>query len=157
MNEFSVPTTPLRVSLRLTDGRTIEGDVFLPAKSPRRDGPMLAGEWVNLAPAFIPVRPAVGDEVTLVNRQQVVAMSLPPGVAADDPIELLDTPAHRVVLSASGGWRLEGSLAVAMPRHQRRVVDWLNGPDTHVTLEAGGRAHLVLKAHILSIVELDEA
>jgi hypothetical protein len=156
MNEFSVPITPLHVALNLTDGRTISGDIFLPAKSPLRHGPMLAAEWVNLAPTFIPVRSASG-ELTVVNRQQVVSIALEPGVAADDPLETLDTPAHRVEIALSGGVRLEGLLAVAMPRHQQRVVDWLNGPDAHLTLDVGGRAHLVLKAHVLSIVELDEA
>ena len=117
---------------------------------------MLAGEWANLAPAFIPVRPAVGSEVTLVNRSQVVAMSLPPGVPAVDPVEWLDMPIHRVVIEATGGVRVEGRLAVIMPRYQQRVVDCLNGPDAYLTLDVGGRAHLVQKVHITRIVQLGE-
>lgn len=156
VGEFSVPTTALPVALSLTDGRTIEGDVFLPARSPVRDGPMLAGEWANLAPAFIPLRPAVGSEVTLVNRHRVVAIVLPPGVAAVDPVEWLDMPVHRVAIEATGGLRVEGRLAVIMPRYQQRVVDWLNGSDAYVTLDVGGRAHLIQKAHITRIIELGE-
>jgi hypothetical protein len=157
MNDYSVPIAPLRVTMLLTDGRTIDGDVFLPAKSPLRDGPMLAGEWAKVAPPFIPVRPAVGHEVMIVNRHQVVAFALPAGVPAEDPVELLDTPAQHVSREMTGGLRLEGLMAVAMPRHQRRVVDWLNAQDAHLTLEVDGRAHLVTKAHIVRIIELGGA
>lgn len=155
MNEYSVPITPLRVELLLTDGRTVEGDIFLPSKSPVRDGAMLAGEWANLAPTFIPVRPAVGHEVMLVNRLQVVAIALPSGVSAHDPLEMLDAPVHHVAFELAGGRRLEGGLTVAMPRHQQRVVDWLNNSDTYATVDVDGRAHLVQKAHILRILELE--
>lgn len=157
MSEFSVPTSPLRVVLSLSDGRTVEGDVFLPAKSPVRDGPMLAGEWANLAPVFIPLRPATGTEVTLVNRDHVVAIALRPGVPADDPMEMADARQHRVVLETAGGPRFEGLLSVAMPRYQQRVVDWMNSQDAYVTLDVDGRALLVQKAHIIRIIELGEA
>jgi hypothetical protein len=156
VSEFTVPTAQLRLALWLTDGRTLEGDVFLPARSPLRDGPMLAGEWANVAPAFVPLRPAIGSEVMLVNRSHIVAMALPAGVPAVDPVEWLDVPVQRVIIETTCGRRVEGRLAVNMPRHRQRVVDWVNGADAYLTLDVDGRAHLVQKAHITRIVQLGE-
>lgn len=156
MNEFSVPTVPLRVTAWLTDGKAVEGDVFLPARSPVRDGPMLAAEWVNVAPTFVPLRPATGRDVMLLCRAQVVAFALPEGVMAADPLDGCDAPVRRVAIELVGGLRLEGRVAVNMPHYQQRVVDWMNGADAYVVLDARDRAHLIQKAHITRVIEFGE-
>ena len=156
MSELSVPTTPLHVTLSLTDGATLEGDVFLPAKSPVRDGPMLAGEWANLAPAFIPVRTEGIGEVTFVARNHIVAIALPHGVPAIASDELLDAPVQRVLVETVGGTAIEGLVIIAMPRYQQRVNDWLNNPDAYLSLDVDGCAHLVQKSQVIRITELHE-
>jgi hypothetical protein len=156
MSEYSVPTTPLRVTLWLTDGRILDGEVFLPSTSSVRDGPMLAGEWVNFAPPFVPVRSPVDRTVTLVARAHVVTIALDAGVPAADPEELVSARTRRVVVETTGGTAYEGWMAITMPTHQQRLVDWLNTPDAYTTIDVDGRVHLIQKAHILRIVDLGE-
>jgi len=155
MNEFSVPMFQLRVSMRLTDGRTLAGDVFLPAHSPVRDGPMLAGEWANLAPAFIPVRQSSGEGVVMIAHRHVVDIALPPGVAAVASDTLVDAPVRRVSVETAGGPALTGRLAIALPAPRQRVGDWLNNSEAYLTLEVDGSVHLIRKAHIVAVTELD--
>ena len=154
MNEFCVPTMPLRVSVWLTDGRTLEGDVFLPTESPVRDGPMLPAEWANLSPVFVPVRPADGGAVILVSRNHVSAFALPPGVPADAPEEFVDAPVLRVVVEMAGGPRFEGRIAISTPYPQRRLKDLVNTRDAYLTLDVDGRAHLIRKDNVIRMLEL---
>lgn len=156
MSELSVPTTPLHVTLSLTDGTTLEGDVFLPAKSPVRDGPMLAGEWASLAPPFIPVRTDRIGEVTFVARHHIVAIALPRGIPAIANDELLDAPVRRVLVETVGGTAIEGLVTIAMPRYQQRVNDGLNNPDAYMSLDVDGCAHLVLKSQVIRVTEIRE-
>ena len=156
MGEFSVPTSPLSVSLWLTDGRSLEGEVFLPETSSVREGPMLASEWVNFAPPFVPVRHRADHSVTLVARPHIVTIALSAGVPAIDPEELVDARPRRVVVETVGGRSYEGLIAIAMPRHQQRLLDWLNNPDAYALVDVDGTAHLIQKAHILRITDLGE-
>lgn len=157
MNQSACPPPRSRVRPRLTDrARTIDGDAsFLPAKSPLRDGPMLAGERTNPRPTlFIPVRPLLGHEVRLVNREHVVAMALPPGVAANDPVDLLIAPAHRAARTA--GRRATGEARWRWPCHGTSVVALAQWPRRPRHALVAGRDYLVSKGHILSIVELED-
>jgi hypothetical protein len=156
MSEYSIPTTPLCVSLSLTDGRVLDGEIFLPSTSSVRDGPMLAGEWVNFAPPFVPVRSTVDRTVTLVARAHVVSIALDAGVPAADPEALVDARIRRVIVETAGGNAYEGWIAIAMPTHRQRLVDWLNNPDAYATVDVDGRVHLIQKTHILRIVDLGE-
>ena len=156
MSDLSVPTLPLRVTLSLTSGATLDGDVFLPAKSPVRDGPMLASEWASLAPAFIPLRLADGGQVTFVATDHIVAIALPPGVPAVPDDELVDAPVRRVRVETVGGASFEGLVTIAMPIYQQRVNDWLNNPEPNVTIEVEGRAYLLRKSRVIRITEIHE-
>jgi hypothetical protein len=156
MSEFAVPTTSLPILVWMSDGRMLDGEVFLPSESPYRDGPMLLDEWAALAPAFVPLREADGH-VSLVSRAHVVAFALPVGIPATAEEELVDAPIRHVVVETLGGQRFEGNVAIAMPRAQQRLNDWMNTTAPYVVLDVGGRAHLISKARIVRIVERGEA
>ena len=156
MDDLSVPTSPLRVSIWLTDGRRLEGDIFLPSQSQVRAGPMLAAEWANLAPNFVPLRPADGNPFVLISRDHVAAFAIPSGMPAIPPEELIDMPVRRVVVETTGGPLFEGHVAVVMPPDHQRLKDWLNNADAYIVVTAGGRAHLIRKSSVIRVVELGE-
>lgn len=155
MSEYSIPTIPLRVSLWLADGRRVNGDVFLPEKSAVREGPMLAGEWANLLPAFLPLREGE-RQVAVLARDHIVAIALPPGIPAEGPEDTADARVCRVQVETAGGFAHRGRISIAMPSHRQRTVDFLNTPDPYLTLSIDGEVHLINKRHIIRVTELGE-
>lgn len=154
MQDLRVPTNCLPVEIRCVNGRSVLGDIFLPAYSSRHSGPMGAEEWTETVPHFFPVRSRVTGTTTLLNRDAVVAVSVP--VPLDDQTEAacLDCPVTRVAVEA-GTDRFEGDIVVDMPPGQRRVLDWLNAHEGFLTVRTPIAHHLIHKRHITSVVELD--
>jgi hypothetical protein len=155
MSDYRVPTNPLPVELRCIDGRRLIGDVFLPSHSSRHSGPMSPQEWANTVAPFFPFRPYEGQARTLLNRNQVLAIAITAESTVDDLLELPDTPVYQVTIEA-GGQQFQGRLVVDMPRNQQRVVDFLNGADTFITVQEGDRHVLIQKDHITRVVEWRE-
>jgi hypothetical protein len=154
MGEFSVPTIPLSVEVWCDDGRRFVGDVFMPARSALHDGQMGPEEWVNSIAGFFPFRSYDGRVRAVLNRRQVVAISVPSSAASPDD-EAAGSPVYEVEVEA-GGRQFRGRMVADRPSYQQRVVDLLNGPDPFVALHGDERHHLVHKAHITRVLELGE-
>lgn len=154
MHDLRVPTICLPVEIHSVDGRSVLGDIFLPAHSSRQAGPMRADEWSDTVHAFFPVRSRDTRTTTLMNRDAVVAFTVPASANQDDADVELDSPVARVAVEA-GGQRFEGDVVVDMPPGQQRVADWLNAPSPFMTLRAGLVHHLIQKRHVTSVIELD--
>lgn len=153
MYDLRVPTICLPVEIRCADGRSLLGDIFLPAHSSRQAGPMRPNEWSDTVLAFFPVRSRDTQTTTLMNRDAVVALTVPAAANEDDCDAELDSPVARVAVDA-GGERFEGDIVVDMPPGQQRVADWLNAPSAFITLRAGPAHHLIQKRHVTRVVEL---
>lgn len=155
MHDLRVPTVCLPVEIHCVSGRSVRGDIFLPAFSSRQPGPMGPEEWTDTVPHFFPVRSRESGTTTLLNRDAVVAVTI---AAASNPIDTqsyVDCPVSRVVVEA-GSERFEGDIVVDMPPDQRRVLDWLNGPHTFLTVRTEVAHHLIQKRHINRVVELTQ-
>lgn len=156
MHDLRVPTICLPVEIRCLTGRSVLGDIFLPAYSSRQAGPMGPEEWTDTVPHFFPVRSREASTTVLLNRDAVVALTVPASANELDSQSLVDCPVARVAVEA-GGARFEGDIVVDMPPDQRRVLDWLNAPHTFLTVRTGIAHHLIQKRHITSVVELAPA
>lgn len=153
MHDLRVPTICLPVEIRCLAGRSVLGDIFLPAYSSRQPGPMGPEEWTDTVPRFFPVRSRDTNATTLLNRDAVVAVTVPAAANPHDGQSLGDCPVTRVAVDAAGE-RFEGDIVVDMPPDQRRVVDWLNGSHGFLTVRTDLAHHLIQKRHITSVVEL---
>lgn len=154
MYDLRVPTICLPVEIRCSDGRSLLGDIFLPAHSSRQAGPMRPEEWSDTVHPFFPVRSRDTQTTTLMNRDAVVALTVPASANEDECDAGIDSPIARVAVEA-GGERFEGDIVVDMPPGQQRVADWLNAPSAFITLRAGLAHHLIQKRHVTRVVELD--
>lgn len=154
MDDLRVPTTSLPVEILCSDGATVLGDIFLPAYSSRQPGPMPPDEWTETVPAFFPVRSRAQRRLTLVNRDEVVAVTVPAASNSTGDDALVDCPVFRVEVD-TGRVRFEGDIVIDMPPGHQRVADWLNGPGLFLTLRAGLAHHLIQKRHVLRVLELE--
>jgi len=154
MDDLRVPTTSLPVDILCVDGTTVMGDIFMPAQSSRQPGPMRPDEWGDTVHPFFPVRSRTAHSLTIVNRDAVVAVTVPAAANAAEYDAMVDLPVFRVAVDAVGT-RFEGDVVVDMPPGHQRVADWLNAPGAFLTVRAGLAHHLIQKRHVLRVMELD--
>lgn len=153
MHDLRVPTISLPVEIRCTDGQSVLGEIFLPSQSSRQPGPMRPEEWIESVHAFFPFRSQDTGALTIVNRDAVVAITVPADANLDPGDPVLDTPVYRVAVNA-GGAVFEGDVVIDMPPGQQRVADWLNAAEAFITVRAGSVHHLIQKRHVTRVVEL---
>src|SRR5687767_3873878 len=124
MRELRVPTIALAAEVNCGDGRAFSGRIFVPAAALRHSGPMRPEEWINDPVAFFPFLPDREQAPVLLNKQEIVAVTLtsPPSEEELPPAE----DGVRKVTIECGALRFEGDLRIDMPEGQRRVLDTLN-------------------------------
>ena len=155
MLEYQVPTLQLAADVWCADGRGLAGWIFVPACSSVHGGPMRPEEWINQPHPFFPFAAHDSHERMVLNKAEVVALT----VADDDKSGADDEgsaiPVCRVAIEIHAR-RFLGTLVIDMPPNQQRVVDFLNRPDAFLTLRDGRRRHLIHKARITRVIELPE-
>jgi hypothetical protein len=156
MGELRVPTVAFPAEAACADGRTFVGRIFVPAAASRHAGAMRAEEWMNDSTGFFPFLPDDSRTSVLLNKQELLVLTVSASADSGDLVEEVDSPVRRVVVEC-GGRRLEGKLVIEMPATQSRVLDYLNRPEPFLTLREGERHHLVRKSRITRVVELQEA
>lgn len=153
MHDLRVPTINLPVEIRCTDGQSVLGEIFLPSQSSRQLGPMRPEEWIEGTHAFFPFRSQEAGALTIVNRDNVVAVTVPAEANHDPADEVVGTPVYRIAVNAAGVV-YEGDIVIDMPPGHQRVADWLNAPGAFITVRAGSVHHLIQKRHVTRVVEL---
>ena len=153
MRELRVPTIATPAQVTCADGTVLSGRVFVPAAAFRHSGPMRTEEWINEPAQFFPFLPDKADRALLLNKEQVVVVSLAAPAPADDPAAGdEEASAHQVTVEC-GSLRLQGELKVAMPEGHRRVLDVMNRPERFVALRADAHQHLVHKRYVSRVLE----
>ena len=153
MSELRVPTNALEAEVLCADGRTFKGRVFIPVLSSHRAGPMRASEWMNDRSPFFPFLPAEGGDSFILNRDEVLVLTLDAGADrdGDDPAD--EVSIRRRVIVECRDRRFEGDVAIDMPENLRRVADYLNRGEPFLIVEDGDRHHLIRKARITRVIE----
>jgi hypothetical protein len=150
MDELRVPTIARMAEVACADGRVLVGRVFIPDGAFRHSGPMRPEEWINEPTAFFPFLLQGDERPVLLNKEQVVVVTLlaPP---ADEPGQ--NTEGAPAVVIDCGAVRVEGELRLDMPEGHRRVLDMLNVAERFLAVYAGERQHLVHKRHVTRVLE----
>ena len=152
MTEFRVPTVALIAEIYSADGRVFRGRIFVPASAPLHAGAERAMEWINEGGPFFPFLPDDVSTAVIVNKHEVLVMTVAAEADRVDASDESATPERRVVVEC-GERRFEGGLVIDMPEHHCRVLDYLNRPEPFLVLRAGERHHLVQKARISRVLE----
>ena len=149
---FQVPRLLRAAEVLSADGRVLRGRVFLPAAAEAHPGAMRAEEWMNDAAPFFPFLPDGEGRPVILNKLQLVVMTVAASVDQDDAGEV-GTPVRRVRVEC-GALRLEGDVLVDMPANHSRILDLLNRPGAFLNVRDGERHHLVRKSRITRVSEL---
>jgi hypothetical protein len=154
VSELRVPTIALDTEIVFADGTWFVGRIFLPAASAHHSGGMRPDEWMNDGKPFFPFLPANSREAIILNKSEVVVLSVVAELPPED--ETLDSPKRHVQVECRERV-VKGVLIIDMPEGHRRVLDYLNGPDPFLIVHDGDREHLVRKTRITRVVETGEA
>ena len=153
MDELRVPTIRQAARLLYRDRRQVDGALFLPAAAQRHDGPSRAAEVLNGREPFFPLLPDGGGAPALVNKDALLLVSLrrgPTGQADGGSV-----PRRRVRVEMDGGVEVEGDVELDLPETGRRVLDLLNRDESFLRVEGDQWEHLVRKAHVLRVEEME--
>ena len=155
MSELTVPTVPLEADVTCADGRRFRGRLFVPATAPTHAGPTRAEDWMNEPAPFFPFASDEGGAPVLLNKREVLFVTVAADADAGDLPEGAENPSRRVAVEAESQ-RLEGVFVVDMPQDHTRVLDYLNRPLGFVTLRDGDRHHLIQNERITRVLEIPE-
>ena len=155
MSELRVPTVALAAEVLCSDGRRFVGRIFVPASASNHSGPMRPEEWMNESAPFFPFLPDDATAPVILNKREVLVITVPADADAGDLPEGADNPRRRVTIETRDR-RFEGLVVIDMPQNQSRVLDYLNRPEAFLTLRDGDRHHLVQKDWITRVSEIRE-
>jgi hypothetical protein len=113
---------------------------------------MRAEEWMNDPASFFPFLPDGEGRPLILNKAQVVVVTVAASADHDETLEQVGPPVKRVRVEC-GALRLEGDVVVDMPASQSRILDLLNRPVAFLNVREGERHHLVRKAGITRVSE----
>jgi hypothetical protein len=153
VSELRVPTNALEAEVLCADGRTFKGRVFIPVASSHRAGPMRASEWMNDNAPFFPFLPAEGGDSFILNRSEVLVLTLAAVADRDEDDVSDEVSIRRHVVVECRDRRFEGDVVIDMPENLRRVADYLNRAEPFLIVEDGDRHHLIRKARITRVIE----
>ena len=125
----------------------------MPAHSAVQTGRMHPEEWINGPSMFFPFRTTGSSHGLLLNKCQVLAVTVGPE-AEDDPTSEGEAPVRRVTVEA-GDRVFAGSVVIDMPVNQQRVVDYVNRPEAFLLLRGDGRHFLIRKDLISRLLEVE--
>lgn len=149
---FLVPRLLRGADVICSDGRVLRGRVFLPATAESHPGAMRAEEWMNDPALFFPFLPDGEGRPVILNKSQVVVVTVTAAADRDETQEQVGPPLKRVRVEC-GALRLEGDVLVDMPANHSRILDLLNRPGAFLNVREGDRHHLVRKSGITRVSE----
>jgi hypothetical protein len=113
---------------------------------------MRAEEWMNDEADFFPFLPDGEGSPVILNKRELVVLTVAASADRDDTLESVPAPIRRVVIDC-GGVRLQGEVVIDMPANHSRILDLLNRPGAFLTLRDGDHHHLVRKSRITRVTE----
>ncbi len=116
---------------------------------------MRAEEWMNEPTRFFPLLPDGAVAPVILNKREILVITVPASADRDVVLDEIVVRQRQVAVEC-GGLRLEGTLLIDMPEANRRVLDYLNRPESFLNLRQGDRHHLVCKARITRVLEIRE-
>jgi hypothetical protein len=136
----------------VADGRVLRGRVFLPATAASHAGAMRAEEWMNEPQPFFPFLPDGEGSPVLLNKDQLVVVTVAASADRDETLDEVGAPVRRVSVEC-GALRLSGDVLVDMPANHSRLLDLLNRAGAFLNVRDGERHHLVAKGRITRVSE----
>jgi hypothetical protein len=121
-SDFRIEKVRRYVSVVVSGGGALEGDIFLQPSARYRSGPQAPEELLNEPEAFFPLA-TEGDQMTLVSKDHVTRVDYDGQPADTEDVGAIDV-AVEVVLA--DGTTVEGDLRLEPRADRPRLLDFLN-------------------------------
>ncbi|HEY3358776.1 MAG TPA: hypothetical protein VGQ83_36345 [Polyangia bacterium] len=136
MSDLRLPVVPLPAEVVCGDGRSFTGQIYLPASAAHHAGPPRPEEWINGPAVFFPFRAEGQRTAVILNKLELVMLSVPATADLAETPEPEDQPRQRVTVEC-GALHVAGELVLDLPGTNARVLDCLNRPAPFVTVREG--------------------
>ncbi len=153
MSEFQ-ETYRVPVTVTLSDGTSVEGEIHLQTGSALHEGGETAVEMLNRPERFFAVSFPSGD-VALLCKAQVAVVTCEADLWQADPERLLISKKFLLDVSVIGGKRICGSAYWELPSTHPRPQDFLNSPETFFEITEEGNVHCVNRTLVTLVNPLD--
>ncbi len=149
---YQVPRLLRSAEVLFMDGRRHRGRVFLPATAEAHAGPMRVDEWLEEPASFFPFLPDGEGRPVILNKDELVVLTVPAGSAFEDGEPAPALPRQRVEVEC-GAQRVMGEVVIDMPADHLRMLDLLNRAGSFLEVREGDRRHFVRKSRITRVRE----
>ena len=155
-SELRVEKRREAAEITLVTGATLSGVFFLAGSSQLHTGPERIGDMLNIERGFFPFE--TGGETTLINRSQVLKVTLPTQMieAQLDTGYDVATRRHIKVLLTTGE-TITGHIVIFRPAGHDRLSDYAHIDEPFRYVELDDRTLLVNSAHIVTLIEVKES
>ena len=137
---YRVPAT-----ITLSEGTSIEGEIYPQALTALHEGRETAVEMLNRPERFFAVSLPSGD-ARLVCKAQVAVVTSDAALSEIDPQRLAISRRFVLDIHMIGGQRISGCSYWELPPTHPRPQDFLNAPESFFDLTDGGLTHCVNRA-----------
>jgi hypothetical protein len=149
MSEYRIEKVRRRVSVTLTGGTMLHGEIFLQPTARYRAGAQEPGELFNENEAFLPLATG-GDDLVLLAKRHVSRVQYDADAADNDGRGGADASVEVVF---ADGTRLSGQLRLETRTDRSRLLDYLNGDHQRfLTLRSSNRIWLVNREQIAQVL-----
>ena len=158
MSELWIEKQRVEATVTLSDGRSMQGCVFVSAFNATHTGPESVKDLMNDGPGFFPLelKASDGAAIHLLNRQHVLFVTL----ANDEELRQsadADVATRRsVTVVLDNGARLEGYVPVTGPRGRDRLSDHTRWGEAFWYLEVPPATVIVNANRVIELLERSE-
>ena len=149
MSEYRIEKVRRRVSVTLSGGSMLHGEIFLQPTARYRAGAQEPSELFNENEAFLPLATA-GDDLVLLAKRHVSRVQYDADTADTDSRGGTDASVEIVF---TDGTRLSGLLRLEARSDRSRLLDYLNAdPQRFLMLRSSNRIWLVNREQIAQVL-----
>lgn len=155
MSELWIEKHRVEATVTLSDGRTMQGCVFVSAFNATHSGPESVKDLMNDGPGFFPLelKAPEGAAIHLLNRQHVLFVTLGSDEELRHSADLEVATRRPVVVVLDNGARLEGFVPVLGPRGRDRLSDHTRWGEAFWYLEVPPATVIVNANRVIELLE----
>jgi hypothetical protein len=127
-SDYKIEKIRCPVTVTLTDGTQLRGDIFVRPVSRFHPGPQDAGEFLNEADAYFALA-ASGEPPMLVSKENVLRAEAPLPDVDDEGVDEVRLGLN-IQITLVGGQICRGTVFIETPVERARLIDFLNGHPT---------------------------
>ena len=158
MSELRIEKHRVEATVTLSDGRSMQGCVFVSPLNATNTGPESVKDLMNDGPGFFPLESQADDgtAIHLLNRQHVLFVTLSNDEELRQETGAEVATRRQVTIVLDNGTRLDGFVPVARPRGRDRLSDHTKWGESFWYMEVPPATIIVNADRVVELVERPE-